>query len=807
VKKLIFLFAFLIVGVAAAAPNVVSTTETSATVAGLECGTKYRFEIRKYTANGDLSPSADYVDAQTKSCPDTGPPSQPQNLAATGASQTSISVSWTASTDDIGVTAYDLFRGGNKVDSTTGTSYTFGELSCGTSYVLAVEARDAAGNRSVAAAINASTAACPPPTCPAGEYSTQYFGNTTLSGTAVLQRCETAINHDWGTGSPAAGVPTNQFSARWTGTHSFSAGTYQFTATADDGIRVWVDGALVIDSWREQPPTTYQATRSVTAGNHDVKVEYYENGGGAVARVSWQLNTPPPPPPTSCPTGQYSAQYHGNMTLAGTPVLQRCETALNSDWGSGSPHPGVPTNQFSARWTGTFSFAAGTYQFSATADDGIRIWVDGAPLIDAWRDQPASTYQATKILTAGDHAVKVEYYENGGFAVARLNWQLSQVAPTPPPTPPPPSGPPPPGVVLQPGQSWNGAYQQARCGDTIRLAAGTHPTQTITENPSLSTCAEPVTFQPVDGAQVTVNDHVHLGSCRGCYSRDAPSHLVFRGFAYTVGFGIWGDASDILLDKLNGGGFFIQGVNGVTVRDSDFGPCNSSPPSFCSRAFVNDDRGNDPTATRNVLIERNVFHDFRINVSGDHWECMFTTGGTNVTIRGNHFYNCETYAIATGARPYSDYENWVIENNWFGRTCCFGTSDRSSSIVMGGSVPVSDMLIRFNSFAPGQAVVTEGGTVGPNVRVLGNILGAKTCVAGISYSYNLTLVGACSSTDRTVAVLPYVNLSLRGDGDYHLIPGSPAESFVTAGSVDANLAVDKDGDARGLVKDAGSDER
>ena len=69
-KKLVFLFAFLFVGVASAAPIVVSTTETSATVEGLECGSRYSFEIRKYNADGSLSTSASTVDAQTKSCPD-----------------------------------------------------------------------------------------------------------------------------------------------------------------------------------------------------------------------------------------------------------------------------------------------------------------------------------------------------------------------------------------------------------------------------------------------------------------------------------------------------------------------------------------------------------------------------------------------------------------------------------------------------------------------------------------------------------------------------------------------------------------
>jgi hypothetical protein len=87
VKKVALLLALLLVGVASAAPSVVSTTETSASLEGLECGSTYRLEIRKYTANGELSSTADSVDAQTKSCRDPQPPSSSPDIVATGQTQ------------------------------------------------------------------------------------------------------------------------------------------------------------------------------------------------------------------------------------------------------------------------------------------------------------------------------------------------------------------------------------------------------------------------------------------------------------------------------------------------------------------------------------------------------------------------------------------------------------------------------------------------------------------------------------------------------------------------------------------------
>jgi hypothetical protein len=127
-------------------------------------------------------------------------------------------------------------------------------------------------------------------TVSSGVWLGQYFNNTDLSGSPVLVRQvvdpqgdsdtlgDADLNFDWGTGSPSAAVQSDNFSAKWDTTRNFStSGNYVITATADDGIRVWVDGQLMIDQWSDHAATTYTATVYLTAGNHSIHVEYYEH--------------------------------------------------------------------------------------------------------------------------------------------------------------------------------------------------------------------------------------------------------------------------------------------------------------------------------------------------------------------------------------------------------------------------------------------------------------------------------------------------------------------------------------------------
>jgi hypothetical protein len=91
---------------------------------------------------------------------DTRRPVKPSGLARTDATETTLRVSWRASSDNVGVKEYRLWRNGTLAGTTTGLAFTFTGLTCGTSYIVMVSAMDSAGNKSLPAAIFAKTAAC-----------------------------------------------------------------------------------------------------------------------------------------------------------------------------------------------------------------------------------------------------------------------------------------------------------------------------------------------------------------------------------------------------------------------------------------------------------------------------------------------------------------------------------------------------------------------------------------------------------------------------------------------------------------------
>lgn len=119
------------------------------------------------------------------------------------------------------------------------------------------------------------------------EWQAQYWNNIELSGTPAVERTETAIDHNWRQGSPSPTLLPNRFSARWTAVVTLEEGTYSFVTRSDDGVRVWVDGQRIIDDWMLHPPTTNAATLPLDAGEHELRIEYFENAGEAQVTFSW----------------------------------------------------------------------------------------------------------------------------------------------------------------------------------------------------------------------------------------------------------------------------------------------------------------------------------------------------------------------------------------------------------------------------------------------------------------------------------------------------------------------------------------
>jgi hypothetical protein len=126
-----------------------------------------------------------------------------------------------------------------------------------------------------------------------GGVSAQYFKGKDVTGSPVLTRTEGSINHNW-SGEVAPGLSDN-VSARWTANlEAPFTETYTFTTTSDDGVRLWLDGRLIIDNWTDHGTADDAAKANLVAGQiYSIRMEWYDNTGGAVAKLSWESPSQP----------------------------------------------------------------------------------------------------------------------------------------------------------------------------------------------------------------------------------------------------------------------------------------------------------------------------------------------------------------------------------------------------------------------------------------------------------------------------------------------------------------------------------
>ena len=218
-------------------------------------------EIRIY--NRPLSASEITTDMnRSVGVPDTEPPTTPGNLQKTGSTATSVSVSWTASTDNVGLAGYRVFRGTTEVGTTTNTNFTVGSLSCGSAHQISVEAYDFSDNESPRATINATTSDC----------------DTTPPTVAVT--------------APSAGA-------------TVSGATVNVAASASDndsvsGVQFLVDGAPLGAEDTAAPYAVTWNTWSHANGQHNITARARDSSGNTTTSASVSVtvsNTGLPPQP------------------------------------------------------------------------------------------------------------------------------------------------------------------------------------------------------------------------------------------------------------------------------------------------------------------------------------------------------------------------------------------------------------------------------------------------------------------------------------------------------------------------------
>jgi RHS repeat-associated protein len=257
----------------------------------------------------------------------------------------------------------------------------------------------------------------PPPTGTGTGLRGDYFNNMTLAGVPALTRTDPTVDFSWGTGSPAAGINIDQFSARWTGQlqAQFSE-TYTFFVFSDDGVRLWVNGQLLLDRWVDQFGEFTSAPIALVAGQkYDIKVEYYENGAGAAISLKWtspstakqvvpQSQLYPATAASSpnsatfishsVPTSMVAGQsYSVSVTMQNTGTNTWTSASLyrlgsqnpqdNGIWGTGRvalPASVAPGSQITFSFTVTAPATAGAYNFQwRMVQDGVMWFGDSSP--------------------------------------------------------------------------------------------------------------------------------------------------------------------------------------------------------------------------------------------------------------------------------------------------------------------------------------------------------------------------------------------------------------------------------------------
>ncbi len=261
--------------------------------------------------------------------------------------------------------------------------------------------------------------ATPTPALSLDYWRGEYYANPSLAGTPTLVRQDPDLDFNWILDSPAPDIPSDNFTVRWSRQFNFiEAGDYRFFADADDGVKVYVDGWLVIDEWNTERPEVHSGVfADIKPGLHTVTVEYFESGGYARIKV-WAEKT-------TVVEDNWIGEYYSNPDLRDPAFLVRQDSAIDFDWGQGSPAARLEGNHFSVRWRRTLYFLSGDYRFLAEIadNDAAKIYLDGWLVAEGQKEDGGTVDGVFQRLGAGLHTLTVEYQEFTGRARIKFSWE------------------------------------------------------------------------------------------------------------------------------------------------------------------------------------------------------------------------------------------------------------------------------------------------------------------------------------------------------------------------------------------------
>ena len=738
-----------------------STTSTSYTLAGLSCGRSYTVGVGStLTKSAQISMVAATAACVTASAPptDSQAPTTPGSLVVTTSAASSLALTWSASSDNVGVVRYNVYVAGATVGSSLAPGYTVSGLECGSAYQISVDAVDAAGNRSTPATLTAPTAACPdtlPPLQPANLYEmsssptsigfswSRPLDNVGVTGYAVFlngSRIASVTNPGYvytglgcgrtyqvsvvaydaaGNLSPSAAnrrfdrpcsdttAPAAPADINWISATASNVVISWLAATDNVGVAgytVYLNGAQ-LQSRRTRVPLTIASLSCATS--YKVAVDAYDAAGNHSTRTQITAIT------TACPVAADTTppSTPGNLTISNSGP-----SGFTVNWGAATDNVAV---------TG-YNVLVNGVQAGSTA--GIQ-------------------YPVAGLACAASFTVAVEAVDGAGNKSARAQTTATTAACSAPPVPTPTSAQLSVstggsdstcvrGDLSKPCATFQRAYQLAQLGDTVQVNAGNYPSQLLTDVSGKTTAGAAVTFQ----ASGTVN-LASLALGNQFTNPNAADNLKFVGIHGSDAWDVLPGGNNITFDHVQTTNIYANGVNGYTVTNSDFGGCTVSALNGpCDNFKI---EGN----SQHVLLDHDTFHDFRVaDGSGAHFECLFFADAHYVTISNSTFTNCEYYDIFVQTQT-AGIGHVTITGNHFDLTWASGQHNRQTALnISDRGMAFDDWTINSNTFTPGSGFTWDATGSYSNFHFTGDAFGLPaSCIGGASYVSNTWTSGSCNT--------------------------------------------------------------